>query len=204
MPRPIIFVALSLAVALPLGAVTAAPSPDLKGPDAFADISDRTERSRALFREMGKVIQHPRCLNCHPADDQPRQGMAMEIHDPPVFRGPGNIGVTAMRCSTCHGDENVTFTAAEGSIPGHPRWHLAPLEMAWVGKSLGAICAQLKDPERNGGKTMAEMHEHMAEDTLVGWGWHPGDGREPAPGDQETLGRLTQAWIDTGAACPQD
>ena len=23
-------------------------------------------RSIALFREAGKVLQHPRCLNCHP------------------------------------------------------------------------------------------------------------------------------------------
>ena len=46
--------------------------------------------------------------------------------------------------------------------------------MAWVGKSLGEICEQIKDPERNGGKSMEELVHHMAEDSLVGWGWHPG------------------------------
>ena len=69
-------------------------------------------------------------------------------------------------------------------------------------QSAAEICAQLKDPERNGGRSMAELHEHNAEDGLVGWGWHPGEGREPAPGSQEIFGELTKAWIDTGSACP--
>lgn len=80
---------------------------------------------------------------------------------------------------------------------------LAPREQAWEGKSLGEICRQLKDPARNGERTLAELHEHMAEDGLVGWGWHPGEGRAPAPGSQEQLGILVKAWIDSGAACPQ-
>lgn len=87
-------------------------------------------------------------------------------------------------------------------MPGNPAWHLAPIEMAWHGKALGEICAQIKDPERNGGKTLAELYEHMAEDSLVGWGWAPGAGRTPAPGTQETFGQLIEAWIESGAACP--
>lgn len=39
-----------------------------------------------------------------------------------------------------------------------------------VGKSLGEICEQIKDPKRNGGKSMDELVHHMAEDLLVGWG----------------------------------
>ena len=74
--------------------------------------------------------------------------------------------------------------------------------MAWEGRTVGEICAQIKDPSRNGGKTLAELQEHMAKDELVGWGWDPGPGREPAPGTQAELGALIQAWIDTGAACP--
>jgi hypothetical protein len=61
---------------------------------------------------------------------------------------------------------------------------------------------QLKYPERNGHRTLAELHEHMAEDRLVGWGWHPGAGRQPAPGTQRIFGALVQAWIDAGAVCP--
>jgi hypothetical protein len=56
--------------------------------------------------------------------------------------------------------------------------------MAWQGKSLTEICQQIKDPKRNGNKTLEMLHEHMADDELVGWGWMPGVGRDPAPGDR--------------------
>ncbi len=49
---------------------------------------------------------------------------------------------------------------------------------------------------------MDELVEHMAEDTLVGWGWTPGEGREPAPGSQDVFGELFKRWAETGAACP--
>ena len=97
----------------------------------------------------------------------------------------------------------MTFANGEGSIPGNPAWHLAPRVMAWQGLSLRAICEQLKDRRRNGGKSLAELQHHNAEDSLVGWGWKPGLGRAPAPGSQKLFGDLTQAWIDTGAACPK-
>ena len=74
--------------------------------------------------------------------------------------------------------------------------------MAWQGRSLGEICEQIKDTDRNGGKTLAELIEHMAEDDLVGWGWNPGEGREPVPGTQEAFGDLYKAWAATGAHCP--
>jgi hypothetical protein len=79
---------------------------------------------------------------------------------------------------------------------------MAPIEMAWQGKSIGDICRQIKDPTRNGGRDLALLHDHLAKDDLVAWGWQPGVGREPAPGNQELLGELIQAWIDTGAQCP--
>jgi hypothetical protein len=46
------------------------------------------------------------------------------------------------------------------------------------------------------------LHEHVAHDDLVAWGWQPGEGRDPVPGSQALLGDLIQAWIDTGAQCP--
>jgi len=80
-------------------------------------------------------------------------------------------------------------------------WHLAPIEMAWVGLSLGGICEQFKDPKRNGSRSLPQIHEHMAHDPLVGWGWMPGAHREPAPGTQAQFGELIDAWIRTGAHC---
>jgi len=88
------------------------------------------------------------------------------------------------------------------SIPGHPRWQLVPIEMAWEGKSVGDICRQLKDPDRNGGRDLALLQAHVAKDDLIAWGWNPGAGRDPPPGTQDLAGQLIQAWIDTGAQCP--
>ena len=183
--------------------IAAQPEPaGLRPPGDFATIANRKARGAAIFTEMGKVIQHPRCLNCHPRSDRPTQGDGRP-HMPPVQRGPAGIGVSGLECTTCHGPANVTFANGQGSIPGDPAWLLAPKEMGWTGLSLRAICEQLKDRRRNGGKTLAELQHHNAEDGLVGWGWNPGFGREPAPGTQQRFGELTQAWIDAGAACPK-
>lgn len=171
----------------------------------FDSIADRSARSVALFEEAGKVLQHPRCVNCHPAGDRPLQGNAMRPHEPPVFRGDADFGLPAMTCNTCHGVSNVNVVGQADdiqSIPGHPNWHVAPIEMAWEGRTLGEICAQITDPERNGGKDIAALVEHMAQDSLVGWGWNPGAGRQPVPGTQEEFGALFHAWADTGAVCP--
>ena len=172
---------------------------ELQSPSAFQSIGDRAQRSRAIFAEIGKVLTHPRCMNCHPAGDQPLQGADHRIHFPPARRA--GLGDS---CAACHTDRNVTLheTASFQSIPGHPRWELAPLSMAWEGKSLGDICRQIKDKDRNGGRDLALLQEHIAKDDLVAWGWNPGAGREPAPGNQEIAGQLTKAWIDSGAECP--
>ncbi len=170
----------------------------LKPAEAFAEIADQTERSLALFNEAAKVITHPRCVNCHPAGDRPLQGEDGHPHVPPVTRGPAGIGAVAMQCTNCHGPANYD----PARVPGHPLWHLAPIEMAWQGHTLGEICEQIKDPKRNGGKTLEEIVHHMSEDSLVGWGWNPGAGREPAPGTQKAFGALVEAWVASGAACP--
>jgi hypothetical protein len=187
---------------LAAGLAVSAAQPDgaaaLKPASAFESIADKKERSVALFAEAGKVITHPRCVNCHPAGDRPMQGNDSHPHQPLVVRGADGLGAIGMRCTTCHGPANFD----PGGVPGHPLWHVAPIEMAWVGKSLGAICEQIKDPKRNGGKPIKQIVEHMAADSLVGWGWAPGGNREPAPGTQKEFGELIRAWAETGAACP--
>jgi hypothetical protein len=179
---------------------------DLRAPSAFTSIADPQARSRALFSEAAKVIMNPRCMNCHPAGDSPLQGNDKHRHIPPVMRGEAGVGGPGNQCVTCHTQSNYTLlerAPSYESIPGHPRWGLAPVEMAWEGKSAGEICTQLKDPKRNGGRDLMLLHEHVAHDDLVAWGWNPGSGRAPAPGSQARLGELVQAWIDTGAHCPQ-
>jgi len=199
--------AASAALALGLGgtaltlaqtAPPAAPASALRGPSSFAGIADRQARSVALFSEIGKVLTHPRCVNCHPATERPRQTDARTLHQPLVVRGKDGHGAPGMECTTCHGKQN--FDPAK--VPGDPHWALAPASMAWEGKSLKEICEQVKDTSRNGGKDMAALIKHVTTDSLVLWGWNPGPGREPAPGTPTQFGALMQAWADTGAACP--
>jgi hypothetical protein len=171
----------------------------LKPVSDFESINDKNERAIALFQEAGKVIQSPRCLNCHPAGERPTQTDGMRPHQPLVVRGDGGMGAPGgLVCTTCHHDTN--FDPA--GVPGNPKWALAPAEMAWQGKTLGQICIQIKDKSRNGGKDIAALIKHMAEDELVGWGWNPGAGRIPAPGTQKQFGELIKAWADAGASCP--
>ncbi len=175
----------------------------LRPVSAFEGITDTTARSVAFFQEAGRVIAHPRCVNCHPADGVPRQGMEQRPHIPRVVGGPDGHGNPGLPCTSCHQEKNTPLVGATlRSVPGNPKWALAPVEMAWVGKSLGSICEQLKDPKRNGGKSLEALHHHMAEDVLVAWGWNPGPGLEPVPGTQKEFGALIRAWVDTGAACP--
>ena len=181
----------------------AAQSATLRSPKDFSSVYDDPSRSRAMFIEAGKVIQSPRCLNCHPVTRRPTQGDDLHAHVPPMHAGKGGHGVSGLRCTACHGKANIT-THLKGiaSVPGNERWRLAPSSMAWQGKSLSEICTQIKDPARNGGHSLAEIHEHMAKDPLVAWAWQPGHGRVPAPGTQEEFGELIEAWIATGAHCP--
>jgi hypothetical protein len=181
------------------GAADAATTATLQPVSAFDKIKDKKQRAVALFEEAGKVIQSPRCMNCHPATERPTQTDALRPHQPLVVRGEGGMGPPGgLNCSTCHHDGN--FDAA--GVPGRPQWHLAPAEMAWQGRTLGQICSQIKDPSRNGGRDMAALIKHVSEDSLVGWGWSPGAGRTPAPGTQKAFGALMKAWAAAGATCP--
>jgi hypothetical protein len=194
---------LAAVVALLMSGLTAYAVSDetpetLASPESFAGIGDTTARSIALFTELGKVLTHPRCVNCHPAGDSPRQTDQRRPHQPLVVRGADGHGAPTLACNTCHGPAN--FDPAH--VPGHPEWHLAPLAMAWEGRSLGQICEQIKDRARNGDRDMAALLHHLGEDTLVGWAWTPGFGRTPAPGTQARFGEIMRAWADAGAACP--
>lgn len=196
--------ALVVAVAVSMSMLTAyaaaqAPSPGLASPQSFDGIADSDARAAAIFTELGKVLTHSRCVNCHPAGDRPRQGDARRLHEPPVSRGANGHGTPAMRCDSCHKSANFD----PGRVPGHPEWHLAPREMAWEGKTIAEICAQIKDPARNGGRKAEDLIHHIGKDTLVGWAWSPGYGRAPAPGTQDQAGALVEAWVKAGAGCPK-
>jgi hypothetical protein len=98
----------------------------------------------------------------------------------------------------------ATGEASYQSISVHHRWGPAPREVAWQGRSIGDICLQITDPGRNGGRSWSLLQDdHLANDDLVGWAWHPGAGRQPAPGTRKQFGELVvEAWIDSGSVCP--
>ncbi|MGN6750633.1 MAG: Isoquinoline 1-oxidoreductase subunit [Xanthobacteraceae bacterium] len=187
-----------LATLMSTHAASGPPQNTLATPESFAAIGDSAARAAALFTEAAKVFTHPRCMNCHPAGDRPRQGDLRRLHQPPVARGEDGFGLPAMRCPICHQAANFD----PGRVPGDPAWHLAPHEMAWEGKTLAQICEQIKDPARNGGRSLDDIVHHVGDDHLVGWAWAPGADRQPAPGTQAQAGALLDAWVKAGAVCP--
>jgi len=169
---------------------------------AFGQSGDpeKAARSIALFREAGKVLQHPRCLNCHPAGDRPTQTDRMTPHRPMVIRGADGHGAPGLPCNACHHAANYE----ESGVPGNAAWRLAPASMAWAGRSLGEICRQIKDEVRSGKFTQEKLLNHVSGDKLVGWAWKPGGNRTPAPGTQAKFGELMQAWFESDAVCPAE
>jgi hypothetical protein len=166
--------------------------------------ADARREGERLYMQIHSVLTHPRCLNCHPKGDSPKQGNMRRIHSPPITRGPHDNGPPGLQCSACHTSKNYT----EVGIPGAPGWHLAPLSMAWEDKTPGELCRALLDRRRNGNKSLAQNVRHLTQDELVAWGWHPGNdvnGRplEPAPIPKPEFNRIVEAWAKLGAPCPK-
>jgi hypothetical protein len=171
-------------------------------PSNRSSVASKEAESRAAFLAAYQVLMHPRCLNCHPAGDAPLQGDDSHPHFQNVQRGPDGKGLYAMKCANCHQWKNLP---GEHMPPGHPEWHLPPLEMRMVfeGRTPAQLARQLKDPEQNGGKTLDEIVHHAAEDSLVATGWNPGDGRSKPPLTQAEFGKKMREWVEKGAAIPE-
>jgi hypothetical protein len=155
-------------------------------------------RGLAAYAEIASVLQSPRCLNCHPRGDRPTQGDDMHVHRINVQRGADNNGAPAMRCSACHQGHNNNMAG----IPGAPHWHLAPASMGWVGLSQFDQCRAMLDPQKNGGRSLAELVTHLTQDALVQWAWSPGSNRTPPPVSQAQLKTALDTWANAGAPCP--
>ncbi|SDZ16941.1 hypothetical protein SAMN05444004_10719 [Jannaschia faecimaris] len=154
------------------------------------------------FDPIADVLLHPRCANCHVgADGIPLWSTdtgGTRHHGYHVQAGESRMGIETLPCSTCHSEQNGVL---EGSAPGAEGWALPPPEMQWATRTPTEICEQLKDPERNGGRTLDEVADHIVHDPLVIWGWEPGPGRQPAPGTPEKAAAAILAWADAGAPC---
>jgi hypothetical protein len=150
------------------------------------------------FADVAAVIRSPRCSNCHPAGDVPRQTDQQQPHFPAVARGPDGHGITGMRCNACHQDANQP-----NGVPGAPHWSLAPRSMAWAGLGDRELAEQLKDPNRNGHRTLVQMIEHVSTEPLVLWAWEPGGGRLAPPLTHEQFVQRFTDWVAAGAPSPQ-
>ncbi|OHX14482.1 hypothetical protein [Chromobacterium sphagni] len=155
--------------------------------------------SRQAFGEVAKVLQSPRCMNCHTITDFPRQGDDRHPHAQLIKRGPDNMGTPSLMCMACHQAAN----SADGLVPGAPNWHLAPLSMGWEGLSAGQMCRRLVDKTRNGNRDTPALVAHMTADPLVQWAWHPGAGRTLPPLSQQDFHEVVRRWADNGAYCPR-
>ena len=154
----------------------------------------------SAFEAIVPVLRNPRCMNCHMTGDYPRQGDDSHPHIMRVQRGQDGHGVAPVRCSTCHQDHNLVGLHMP---PGAPGWALPPasMPMIWQGLPNRQLCELLKDPSRNGHKSIPQIVEHMGT-PLVLWGWHPGQGRTPIPSPEQLFLSKVNEWAAAGAACP--
>jgi hypothetical protein len=177
-------------------AVAAAPAKAAAPQDPVAD-----------FEIVRSVLQDPRCQNCHPAIDHPLQTDQSVVHAMNVQRGPDGHGVPGAHCATCHGKANPPASYGPRQPPGvSTDWHLPPpeMKMVFVGRSPRELCEQLKDPQRNGGKDMTALVQHVSSDPLVLWGWAPGFGRKPVAVPQADFVAAFTRWAKAGGPCPPE
>jgi hypothetical protein len=163
------------------------------------------EAGLAAFETVRGVLQHARCQNCHPRGDTPLQGDEGHLHNQNVLRGPDGHGMVGERCTTCHGPMNPPDSYGEHTPPGvSTGWRMPKPEqrLVFVGVAPGALCEQIKDPARNGGKNMAALREHL-DDPLVTWAWTPGLGRKPPPVSRQAFLDAWTTWASAGAPCPK-
>jgi hypothetical protein len=186
-----------------LSALSIVDGPQPKAAAAQKDSAKKdAAAAQAAFLEAYKVFMHPRCMNCHPDGDRPLQGDDSALHFINVQRGADGKGKYALRCRNCHQDNNLP---GENMPPGNPNWHLPPADMPMVfqGRSPRELALQMVDPKQNGGKTLEELLHHVTQDSLVLWGWAPGDGRSKPPLTHEEFSRQMRIWIENGAVAPK-
>jgi hypothetical protein len=159
----------------------------------------------ANFAVVQKVLQHPRCQNCHIPGDAPLQFDEGRTHAQFVQRGPEGKGAIGLACSTCHGAKNLPASYGEHVPPGAPNWHLPPPDkkMVFIGLDAHDLCTRLKDSQQNNGKDLAALLEHVDHDQLVLWGWNPGIGRVPVSVPHADFVAAFKRWTDAGAPCPE-
>jgi len=166
----------------------------------YKNVTDSVESVQA-FLQVYKVLMSPRCMNCHPAGDQPLQGDDSRIHTMKAQRGKDGRGLYAAKCSNCHQPEN---TPGLHTPPGNPKWSLPPanMKMVFQGRTPRQLALQIMDYNKNGHKNKKQLLEH-ARDTLVKAGWNMGEGRTPPPLSYDAFLKVWDTWIQKGGYAPK-
>jgi hypothetical protein len=173
--------------------------PALIGSDkATPQASSDRERSLAAWERIVTVLQHPRCSNCH-QPKEPLRGDDQRNHLPRVVRGRDNLGVPGMRCSSCHSAQGNNEASR---VPGAADWKMPPLSMSWARLPVGQLCRTLKDPTKNGRRSLSGIVKHMQEDSLVHWSWDPGGTRQSVAMPHDVFVDFVEEWVRSGAHCP--
>jgi hypothetical protein len=168
-------------------------------------IFKNTTENKDNFTKIMDVLTHPRCMNCHPSDNIPKQGLDSHPHYFGMEGGKKNHGFEATKCSTCHQKENNNFSG----VPGAPHWGLAPQSMAWQGLTRQEIAEVILNPAKNGGKNHKSIIKHLTEDDLVLWAWNPGVNasgikREKPSVTEKEFKKAVKQWFADGAIIPEN
>jgi len=161
--------------------------------------------SNGAYHKMMDVLMSPRCINCHPNDNIPKQADDSHPHYFGVSRGVNNLGFQATKCTTCHQTENNNYSG----VPGAAEWSLAPDKMKWEGLTRNQIARSMLNKENNGNRNLEELEHHLTAHELVLWAWKPGVDaqgipREPPPVPLEEYKAAVKEWIENGAFVPED
>ena len=148
------------------------------------------EEGLAAWDSIHTVLTHTRCLNCHVGEDNVPLWGTLEapgrIHGMAINAGDSRIGAETLSCNACHQTSMRANTVPHAPPHTGMDWRLAPVEFQWTDRSSAEICAQLRDPDRNGDRDAVGLIEHILHDAeLIGfitWSFDPGAGRDPAPG----------------------
>ena len=166
--------------------------------EAITQQNSDPEVSLAAWDRVVAVLQHPRCSNCH-QPSEPLQGESGRRHSPRVVRGRDNQGVPGMRCGSCHSEQGNNEASR---VPGATDWKMPPRSMSWARLSIGQLCRTLKDPTKNGRRSLKAIIKHMQDDSLVHWSWDPGGTRESVPMPHHVFVEFVEEWVRSGAHCP--
>lgn len=170
------------------------------------------EDGLAAWDSIHAVLTHRRCLNCHVgADNVPLWGTAAvpsRIHGMAINAGDSRIGAETISCNACHHTSIRANAVPHAASHTGMDWRLAPLEFQWTDRSSAEICAQLRDPARNGNRDAAGLVEHILHDAeeigFITWSFDPGAGREPAPGGLQAHLEDMATWTAAGMPCPAE